>query len=129
VPLIIRWPARFGGGRTVQENVNLCDLFATLCDCCDVPAPPGLDSRSLVPLLQGDGSGWDNETVSQFTHRAGTNVMIKRDQLKYQAYPGMPEVLFDLGNDPLELVNVVDEANYGEAVGAFRQRLAEFKLV
>lgn len=129
VPLIIRWPARVGGGRVLQENVNLCDLFATLCDCCAIPTPPGLDSRSLVPLLQGDSSMWDNETISQFTHRDGTNVMIKRDQLKYQAYPGMPEVLFDLGNDPLELVNVVDEAAYAEAVGAFRQRLAEFKLV
>jgi len=125
VPLIIRWPKRFGGGRVVQENVNLCDLFATLCDCAQIPTPSGLDSRSLLPLLQGDDSEWDNETISQFTHRDGTNVMIKRDQLKYQFYPGMGEVLFDLAADPAELTNVVEESAYAEAVASFRQRMAQ----
>jgi len=123
VPLIIRWPKQFRGGRVVQENVNLCDLFATLCDLCDVPTPPDLDSRSLVPLLQGDATEWDNETVSQFTHGGGTNVMIKRDQLKYQYYPAMGDVLFDLARDPGELVNVVADAAYQDAVVAFRQRI------
>jgi len=54
VPLIIRWPKRFAP-RVVDENVNLCDLFATLCDLADVPLPDtnetvlgnGLNSRSL----------------------------------------------------------------------------------
>ena len=40
VPLFIRWPAGFGSeGRTVTENINLCDLFATLCDFTGVPIP------------------------------------------------------------------------------------------
>lgn len=125
VPLIIRWPKRFGGGRTVQENVNLCDLFATLCELCAVPTPPDLDSRSLVPLMQGNNRAWDNESISQFTHRGGTNVMIKRDQLKYQYYPDLPEVLFDLAQDPTELTNVINDAPYHEAVTTFRARLAE----
>ncbi|MCZ8514994.1 sulfatase-like hydrolase/transferase [Paenibacillus filicis] len=32
VPLIIRYLKGFEGGRIVDENVSLCDLFATLCD-------------------------------------------------------------------------------------------------
>lgn len=58
VPLIVRWPRRFAGGPTVKQNVNLCDLFATICDLAGVPTPDGLDSRSLVPLLEGDSSDW-----------------------------------------------------------------------
>jgi choline-sulfatase len=123
VPLFIRWPARFDGARVVGENVNLCDLFATICELADVPVPDGLDSRSLVPLLDGETADWDNETISQFTHRA-TNVMIKRDQLKYQYYPDMPEVLFDLAADPGERVNCVGDPAYAAAVASFRQRLA-----
>ena len=74
--------------------MNLCDLFATLSDLAGLPIPDGLDSRSLVPLLNGDASGWNNETISQFQSQ---NVMIKRDHLKYQYYGSeMPEVLFDL---------------------------------
>ena len=110
VPLIIRLPGGANGGRIVEENVNLCDLFATLCDLTDVPAVDGLDSRSLAPLLNGDSTTWNNETIS---HYGGTNLghedhfdryenlMIKRDQLKYQYYGReMPEVLFDLSVRP-----------------------------
>lgn len=31
----------------IEQNVNLCDLFATICDLADVPVPEGLDSRTL----------------------------------------------------------------------------------
>jgi len=121
-PLIIRWPERFGGGQTVHENVNLCDLFATLCDCAGIPVPDGLDSRSLVPLLDGETAEWDNETVSQLD---GT-VMIKRDHLKYQYFgPDEDEVLFDLDRDPGETTNFMDDPACAAQVAAFRSRCAE----
>lgn len=127
VPLIIRWPHRFAAPRVVEENVNLCDLFATLCDLAEIPAPPGLDSRSMVPLMDGDSTDWlrrwRNETISQF---GGRNLMIKRDHLKYQYYgPDMPEVLFDLQEDPQERRNQIDEPRYERAVRAFRARRDE----
>jgi choline-sulfatase len=123
VPLIVRWPKGFPGGRIVEENVSQCDLFATLCDLAGIPVPPGLDSRSLAPLLKGEAAGWDNEAVSQFGR---TNVMIKRDHLKYQYYgPEMPKVLFDLERNPEETVNYVGHPEYARQVAAFRQRLAE----
>ncbi len=140
VPLIMRWPSGFEGGRVVEENVNLCDLFATLCDLCELPAPDGLDSRSLVPLLHGDHSGWKNETISQY----GNHLMIKWDHLKYQYYgpqpesvpadpgykpcpydPAKTEVLFDLKKDPGELQNFLDDSDYVDMIAGFRTRCAE----
>jgi choline-sulfatase len=126
VPLIIRWPRRFKS-RVVEENVNLCDLFATLCELAQIPLPtsdPPLDSRSLVPLMAGDTRAWHedhyNETVSQF---GGRHLMIKRDALKYQWYgQDGPEVLFDLKADPCERGNCIDEPRYAQAVDAFRAR-------
>ena len=121
VPLIIRWPKRFAGGTTVTQNVNLCDLYATLCDLAGLPTPPGLDSRSLISLMEGDASNWDNETISQF---GPTNLMIKRDHLKYQYYgEEMPEVLFDLAANPGETVNAINDPAYAAQVAAFRVRL------
>ncbi len=123
VPLIIRWPKGFDGGRVVNENVNLCDLFATLCDLAGIPTPSGLDSRSLVPLINDDAGGWNNETVSQFGKR---NLMIKRDNLKYQYYgEDMPEVLFDLSKDSDENINFIDCQEYEEVLKQFRQRRGE----
>lgn len=124
VPLIIRWPRGFAGGRMESRNVNLCDLFATLCELAGIPAPEGLDSRSLAPMLRGEpGIDWGaDETISQF----GTqNVMIKRGALKYQYYgPDRPEVLFDLEADPGETRSFLEDPAYGGQVKAFRQRLA-----
>ena len=123
VPLIIRWPKSFEGGKVINENVNLCDLFATLCDLAGLPTPEGLDSRSLVPLLNGDTSNWSNETVSQFQEH---NVMIKQDHLKYQYYgPDAPEVLFDLNSDPSENTDFIDDPAYANPLVKFRARLAE----
>ena len=123
VPLIIRWPKGFAGGRVVNENVNLCDLFATLCDLAGLEIPEGLDSRSLVPLLKEEETEWNNETVSQI-HK--DQMMIKRDDLKYEYYgEDAPEVLFDLAADPGETTNVIDGPAYANAVAAFRTRLGE----
>jgi choline-sulfatase len=122
VPLIIRWPKQFQP-RVVDENVNLCDLFATLCDLAGLEIPDGLDSRSLVPLMQGRADGWNNESVSQMDR---WHVMIKQDHLKYQYYgEDIPEVLFDLAQDPGETENVADAPDHAEAMTGFRRRLAE----
>ena len=60
---LIRFPARFAP-RRVKENVNLCDLYATLCELCSLDTPDSLDSRSLVPLMTGNASYWDNESIT-----------------------------------------------------------------
>ncbi len=120
VPLIIRWPRGFEGGRVIDKNVNTCDLFATLCDLAGIPAPDGLDSRSLMPLLKGEPCDWDNESVSQF---AGVHLMIKQDDLKYQYYgESLPEVLFDLAKDPGETINFMGDPAYDKQIQYFRNR-------
>jgi choline-sulfatase len=123
VPLVIRWPRRYAP-RTVQENVNLCDLFATLCEVTGVPAPPGLDSRSLAPLMNGQTDEWHrrhrNETVSQFD---GRHLMIKWDDLKYQWYgEDAEEVLFDLKRDPRETKNVIARPEHASVLERLRMR-------
>lgn len=144
VPLIIVPPLALReawgcAGRVVEENVNLCDLFATLCDACDVPLPEaeatvngrGLDSRSLLGLMRGDSDAWReryaDESVSQF---AGKNLMIKREPIKYQWYEpregvDWPEVLFDLEADPSESRNLIDEPRYADVLVGMRRRRGE----
>ena len=122
VPLIIRWPKRFGAGK-ITENVNLCDLFATLCDLAEIPVPEGLDSRVMTPLLEGNTEGWDDETISQFE---GEYLMIKRGHIKYQYYgEKAPEMLFDLERNPEETVNYIDDPVFKDLLPEFRQRRQE----
>ncbi|MBT3273044.1 MAG: sulfatase-like hydrolase/transferase [Spirochaetales bacterium] len=83
VPLIISWPKAFKTGKVVAENVNLCDLFVTLCEMAGLETPKGLDSRSMVPLIKGEDTEWNNESISQM---GTSHLMIKQDHLKYQYY-------------------------------------------
>ena len=126
VPLFIRMPKRFAGCQ-IDKNVNLCDIFATLCDLCEVPVPDNLDSRSLAPLMIGDESScaaWSNETVSTIGRPA--TVMIKQDNLKYMYYEsGAPELLFDLDRDPGETQSFLQAPEYEKHLAHFRRRLGE----
>jgi choline-sulfatase len=126
VPLVVRWPEQFDPG-VVRENVNLCDLFATLCALTGTPLPDdhSLDSRSLVPLLDGRTEDWrerhDNETVSAY----GDDLMIKHGDLKYIAVSDDRDVLFDLETDSSETENRIDDVAYTDVVDRFRDRRDE----
>jgi arylsulfatase A-like enzyme len=51
VPLIISGPGV--PSRSVTDQVRHVDLFPTIADVCGMPAPEGIDGRSLRPLLDG----------------------------------------------------------------------------
>ena len=119
IPLFIRYPGRFTPHRC-RKNVNLIDIYATLCELSGNPVPDGLESRSLVPLLEGHEDGWTDETISQW---GGRNLMIKKGDLKYHYYgQDGSELLFDLKKDPEENRDFSRETEYEEIMAYFVRR-------
>src|SRR5438093_209971 len=54
VALLMRWRAGgFQAGAVREELVSNIDVFPTLVDAADVKHPPGVQGRSLLPLLRG----------------------------------------------------------------------------
>lgn len=122
VPMIIRYPKKIQPIQ-VRENINSIDLYATLCDLAGLEEPEGLDSRSMVRLMTGDGGDWDNVTYSYFVLEGRETLMIKMDHLKYQHYgEGMDEVLFDLERDPDEKENFINDMAYKKQIEIFREK-------
>ena len=57
VPLAIRWPATVKPGRTVTDFVSLSDLAPTFLAATGRAVPPAMTGRSLLPVLDAEGSG------------------------------------------------------------------------
>jgi uncharacterized sulfatase len=55
-PVVFSWPARLERGqghRQLSELVSTEDVFTTLLDVLEIPAPPGREGISLWPVLRG----------------------------------------------------------------------------
>jgi arylsulfatase A-like enzyme/Tfp pilus assembly protein PilF len=54
VPWIVSRPRQIPSGAVVSQPVSLVDVMPTVLDCLDVPPPPKISGRSLVPAFSGE---------------------------------------------------------------------------
>ncbi len=107
VPLIVRTPWGLGGRPTAR--VSSVDILPTVLDLVGLPAPPGLDGRSLARLMFDPHARLDrpaySETYFPRYHYGWQQLRAMRDE-RY-AYIDAPEPeLYDLQADPGETTNV-----------------------
>jgi len=57
VPLVVCWRAKAGGGRVVDDFVNLSELAPTFLEAAGLKAPPEMIARSLLDVVVSTGSG------------------------------------------------------------------------
>jgi choline-sulfatase len=129
VPLIVSAPGRIDPGRRA-EPVSLLDLAPTLLEL----ATPGrieelagdMDGSSVVPLLGGRDVGRPDTVVGEYLAEGVTSpaVMIRRGGHKFISCGGDPDQLYDLENDPLELVNLAERSTHAELCSTFRDEVA-----
>ncbi len=128
VPMMFRAPGRIPPGTRLAGTVRLEDLAPTLLDLAGVPAPEGLDGRSLLPALRRGGEERvpDETAVHLSDHelvhpenprrpvpgRPGRWWALRRDGWKLIRVPlGDGRVqweLYDLRRDPGETRNLAD---------------------
>ena len=104
IPLIITGPG-IPPGVTVAATVGLVDVAPTILDLLRLPALPGADGRSLVPLLHGArpaASDYEMETLyPSFSYGWAPLRALCAGPYKYVAAP-RPE-LYELPTDPREI--------------------------
>ncbi|EJT73910.1 choline-sulfatase [Gaeumannomyces tritici R3-111a-1] len=112
VPMLIRHPSPEVKPGRVSQNVSTLDIMPTMCDLVGTKPLPGLplDGSSLMPHLLGRSAEGHDEALAEYTGEGTISplVMIRRGPWKYVACPadGRPQ-LFNLADDPLELVDLV----------------------
>ena len=69
---------------------------------------PAVDSRSLVPLVKGEHPAWQPDILGEFHghHFPYPQRMLREDRYKLVVNPDSTNELYDLVNDPDELINI-----------------------
>ena len=119
-PLIFAGPGIQQGSS--DALAYLFDIFPTVCDLTEVSVPEGLDGRSLEPVIDGEKPSV-RETIflayedGQRAVRQGDWKLIRYPQVNYTQ-------LFNLREDPEELVNLAEQSKYQAKVGEMMKLLA-----
>ena len=102
-PLMIRVPGMKAPGLPSAATVETVDVFPTLADLCGLPAPAGLDGRSLRPQLD-DPAAPAAKPAHGFWTDGQRTVRNDRWRLSTNGQGGRIE-LFDYQSDPEETHN------------------------
>ena len=118
VPLIWSWPGQFGADLRSDALVELTDIVPTLLEICQLPVPPYITGRSLLPILRGSQAPAAHrdyvrcEYIDALDLPAGTVATMYFDGrhklIRYHNH-GLGE-LYDLEADPDEFDNLWDSA-------------------
>ena len=133
VPLIVYDPRAGQGqrGRVLDSMALNVDIAPTLLDLAGAQAPEAYGGRSLVPLLRGEQPTWRKDFLVEhlFDHaEIPTSVGVRGARWVYARYGQQEppyEQLFDLENDPQELVNLAADPAFSEVLVEQRARCDE----
>ena len=114
VPLIMAGP-EVPEGVVCRQPVSLVDCFPTILDCVGLTQHQDdkeLPGASLLDIVRG---AVPRRTVMSEYHALGAATgafMIRKGSYKYVHYVGMPPQLFDLEEDPQEVRDLGQDADY-----------------
>jgi arylsulfatase A-like enzyme len=148
MPFLVRYPRLVEPGSVCDSMVLNVDVAPTLLELADVPVPPEMQGRSIVPLLAGERpDDWRTSMYYRYwMHRDGAHdapahygvrterhklICFYNDPLDQLGARGPADPveweLYDLEVDPLELTNVIDRPEYAEVVVELRAELARLQ--
>lgn len=110
VPLVMAGPG-IQSQQRVSNLVSLIDLCPTFIEMGDLAAQQDLDGESLLSLATGQPEQSRDWTYACFMGcTLNTSAyMLRKERWKYIAYVGYAPQLFDLENDPHELIDLSEK--------------------
>ena len=119
MPLIVRWPGVVDPGSRNSHIVQNIDFASMFLDMAKLTVPDDMQGVSLVPILRGeDPEGWREYAYYHYLaypdwHMVKPHYGIRSDRYKLINYYTIDEwELFDLENDPDEMMSVYNQPEY-----------------
>ena len=125
VPLILSGPG-VSKQKQIKTQTRSIDIAPTILALTGLPVPPGMDGRSLVPLMQG--ASWsESEAISESQYgrsmRWSPLYSLRTSEWKYIEAP-KPE-LYHLNADPYESNNVIQ--NFKAVAYQMQRKILPYK--
>jgi N-acetylglucosamine-6-sulfatase len=137
IPMAVRYAGLSKESRVVDQQVLTTDMAPSLLELAGAPAMTGIDGRSWVKLVRGGDSDWRKSWFYYYNYEKEfpytPNVRgIRTEEWKYVHYPAgdgsadkhLAE-LYDLKNDPGELVNLVKRPEHASTLQRLQAELAQ----
>ena len=107
----------------VEAFTYLFDMFPTLCAYVGMPQPLGIDGKNILHIVQRKGKPVRSYILNAYMDFQRS---VRDERYKLIRYPAVDyTLLFDLQNDPYELVNL---ANKPEHAGRIQELLSQMKV-
>jgi len=131
MPLVIRWPGKIKPSTKVDELIQNIDYAPTLLEAAGVPVPNDMQGSSLLPLAEGKKVDDWRDTIYYHYYTNGEHNVPRHDGIRTERYKLINYYtdrafeLFDLNNDPNEVMNLTDNPEYNTVVELMKKKLAE----
>lgn len=113
VPLLMWWPGIIAPGTRCAEITSLLDLFPTIAGCAGIESCGERPGNNLIEYISGNSQKTCDLGISEIFSPPNYMLHIRTKEWKYLFYQngGFAE-LYNLKNDPHELVDLADDFKY-----------------
>lgn len=139
IPVLLRYPKRIQAGTVREEMVLNMDLAPTLLDLAGVKIPDRMQGRSLVPLANGQATGWRKDWLYEYYDYPGAEHVrphrgVRTERYKLIHYYALDSYnepqeyeLYDLQSDPGERNNLYNSPTHATVQAQLWKRMAELR--
>ena len=109
VPFFAKWPAKIGKNQIYNKRIHHTDIFSTILGAANIEMPKDIkiDGIDLIPYIVDKKESEPHTTL--YWKNATYQAIIHNDwKLMRSKYPAKQEFLYDLKNDPYEVVNLAN---------------------
>jgi len=138
-PMMISAPGQKHVGAKTDALCEFVDIYPTLCELCGLPAPEGLEGKSLVPVMNEPARSWKTAAFSQYPRPGGIPTLgnirqmgysMRTDRYRYTEWRNfktgkvLARELYDYQADPQGNVNMADDPANKDLVTRLSRQLS-----
>lgn len=131
IPLIVHGPGMLAENHVVVDMVANIDIAPTILDIANADSRHTMHGRSFLPQLKAESvDNWRDDLLYEYFWewvfpQTPTTYAIRTGKFKLIQYHGIwdTDELYDIENDPAEMVNLINEPRYKSLVRDLRERL------